>query len=669
MEARMLRDSLPRYVLALLCAVATLPTLQAQTVDEEPYELPDQVITAVLLEEPVSVVASTTIVTAEDLATSNTSSIAAALENIPGVTLSPTGTGSSETTVSLRGSTANQVLVIVDGVPVTDTATGRTDLSRLQIAVESIESIKVIRGSLSAHYGADAVGGVVVITTKKGATESGYSISVTNKSFLPASSTVGSGAHAAQNSPDPRSLIDGQGLSFSTNLGAAARLSVSAERASNSFYYYDRNYVRRQRQNADSSQAKASLSWKGDAGGGELASTVSASVRALGVPGSLDMPTPEARQNDFDASASTEYNTDYFFSDRLAFKATGYGKFGSLSYRETSGAQSDVHKSAKLGGDASWSILAGDKTTVDTGISFRYDRLNSTVVTTGAGKSPDRYSVGAFVDPQFNLKGWLLTPSLRWDWASDFAPGVSAALGAAKKLSDTLSLSGSLSTAYRAPSFDDLYWPPSGGAEGNSSLKPETAYEADAGLSWQRNDTALSASAYARYVHDVILWQENDDGIWRPTNFGDALYPGLEVEAKTRIEPWQFSISYSFLYSFVLSGNLKLADDKRVPYVPIHSLDALVSYSAGSFGASFDFSYKGLRYLTTDNKAYLPSAFLAGASLRWKLSRSLSLKIEGNNLFNERYESIQGYPTPGFSLSTSLSYKPASRQISKPAAK
>lgn len=658
----MVRDSLPRYVLVFFCAVAALQTLQAQTVDEEPYELPDQVITAVLSEEPVSVAASTTVVTAEDLAISNTSSIAAVLESIPGVALSPTGTGSSETTISLRGSTANQVLVIVDGVPVTDTATGRTDLSRLQIPVESIESIKVIRGSLSAHYGADAVGGVILITTKKGSNDSGYSISVTNKSFLPTSSTVGSGASAVQNGMNPLSLVDGQGLSFSANLGKAARLSMSAERASNSFYYYDSNYVRRQRQNADSAQARASLSWKGDAAGGDLSSTANASIRSLGVPGSLGMPTPEARQNDFDIGASASYSTDYFFSDRLAFKATGYGKFGSLSYRETSEAQNDVHKSAKLGGDASWSILAGDATTVDTGISFRYDRLSSTVVTTGTGKSPDRYSLGVFVDPQFGLGGWLLTPSLRWDWASDFAPGVSAALGAAKKLSDALDFSTSLSTAYRAPSFDDLYWPPSGGAEGNPLLKPETAYEADAGLTWLQNDTLVSASVYARYVHDVILWQENDDGIWRPTNFGDALYPGLEVEAKTRQDPWQFSISYSFLYSFVLSGNLKLADDKRVPYVPIHSLDAQVSYSAGAFGASFDFSYKGLRYLTTDNKAYLPSAFLAGASLHWELSKSLSLKIEADNLFDERYESIQGYPTPGFSLSTSIAYKPEPKQ-------
>ena len=649
--------------------LATFPALNperlgAQTFEDEPYELPDQIVVAVASEEPATAVASTTIITAEDLSASGTSTIDAVLERVPGVALSPTGTSGSETTISLRGSTANQVLVIVDGVPVTDTATGRTDLSRLQIPVDSIESIKVIRGSLSAHYGADAVGGVILITTKKGSNDSGYSISATNKSFLPGTNMVGSGANAVQNRISPLSLVDGQSLSFSANLGSAARLSVSAERASNAFYYYDRNYVRRQRQNADSSQAKASLSWKGDAGGGELSSTVSASMRALGVPGSLDMLTPEARQNDFDASASAEYNTDYFFSDRLAFKATGYGKFGSLSYRETSEAQNDVHKSAKLGGDASWSILAGDTTTVDTGISFKYDRLSSTVVTTATGKSPDRYSLGAFVDPQFDLAGWLLTPSLRWDWASDFAPGVSAALGAAKKLSDMLSLSGSLSTAYRAPSFDDLYWPPSGGAEGNSSLKPETAYEADAGLSWQRNDTGFSASMYARYVHDVILWQENDDGIWRPTNFGNALYPGLEVEAKTKKEPWQFSISYSFLYSFVLSGNLKLVDDKRVPYVPIHSLDAQASYSAGSFGASFDFSYKGLRYLTTDNKGYLPSAFLAGASLRWELSKRLSLMIEGDNLFDERYESIQGYPTPGFSLSTSISYKPGPKQPS-----
>lgn len=648
-----------RALLLILFTFGSASGLAAQTGETIPYELPEQIVTAIASEETLAPAASRTLITSDDLQAFGATTVTEALAKVPGLSLSPTGAGGAETTLSLRGSTSNQVLVIIDGVRITDPATGRTDFSRLQIPVDDIESMEVIRGALSAQYGADAVGGVVVITTKKGSAQPGFSISFSNKSVLPASTTSGSGAHAVESPANPLSLFDGQSLSFRAGLGSGIGLSFSAEHTSNAFVYYDANYIRRRRENADLTQGKASLSWQGGLGSGKVSTGAEVSARWLGVPGSLDAPTPEARQNDIDANASAEYKTDYFFSDRFAFKAVGYGKFGRISYREDSASGADIHNSTRLGGDAAWSILASNLVMVNTGLSLRYDRLDSTVVVNSEGKAPQRVSLGAFAEPTFRLAGWSLTPSVRWDWTNDFASGISAGMGATKKLSDSLTMSYSLSSAYRAPGFDDLYWPLSGGAEGNPDLKPETAYEGDAGIKWQERNFSLAVSGFARYSHDVILWQENDDGVWRPTNFGDALYPGLELETKAANDPWLFSASYSFLYSYVLSGNLSIADNKRVPYVPIHALTAAVAYNSGPFSASFDISYKGLRYLTTDNKAYLPSAFLANASFRWALNKEFSLKIEGDNLLNERYESVQGYPMPGFSLSTGVTYKPA----------
>lgn len=646
-------------LLLILFMLGSAPRAGAQTEETIPYELPEQIVTAAV-DETLAPAASRTLITSDDLQASGATTLTEALAKVPGVTLNPTGTSGAETTVSLRGSTSNQVLVIIDGVRVTDPATGRTDLSRLQIPVDDIESMEVIRGALSAQYGADAVGGVIVITTKRGSVQSGYSISFSNKSILPASTTSGSGSHAVESAASLLSLFDAQSLLFRVGLDSGIDLSLSAEHASNAFAYYDTNYIRRRRENADLTQGKASLSWKGSLGDGQFSTGAAVSARWLGVPGSLDAPTPEARQNDVDANASGEYETDYFFSDRFAFKAVGYGKFGRISYREDNSSDTDIHRSTRVGGDAAWSILAGNRVTVNTGLSLRYDRLDSTVVVNSEGKAPQRVSLGAFAEPTIRLAGWSLTPSARWDWTNDFASGISAGIGATKKLSDFLTMSYSLSSAYRAPGFDDLYWPLSGGAEGNPNLKPETAYEGDAGIKWQKRNVSAAVSGFARYSRDVILWQENDDGVWRPTNFGDALYPGLELETTVTDDPWLFSASYSFLYSYVLSGNLGIADNKRVPYVPIHSLTAAAAYNSGPFGASFDLSYKGLRYLTTDNKAYLPSTFLANASFRWKLNKEFSLKIEGKNLLNERYESVQGYPMSGFSLSMDITYKPSS---------
>lgn len=109
---------------------------------------------------------STTIITAKQIAQHNYQTVAAVLRTVPGVELYQTGGPGGLTQVCIRGAKANMTKVILDGINISDPSGGNTvDFS--QIPVQNIESIQVIRGPQSGLYGADAIGGVIVITTKQ----------------------------------------------------------------------------------------------------------------------------------------------------------------------------------------------------------------------------------------------------------------------------------------------------------------------------------------------------------------------------------------------------------------------------------------------------------------------------------------------------------------------
>ncbi len=637
-----------------LLFIIVFTLLTASPVTSDPYELPVQTVIAPAWIEEQEIVAGRTVLTSEELESMGVATLDEAISLAPSLALSPLGASGAQSTITIRGSTSAQVLVIVDGVRISDPATGLADLSRLSLPASELESVEIIRGGLTALYGADAVGGVVLVTTKRGSGSSGAMLRISNRSFLPAVSVSGSGAGAGNVPASLLSLVDGQSLFFKASLPSGFGLSVSAERAANEYAYYDNNFIRRRRYNADLLRGSARISWKGFLGEGKASGSIEAGARSLGVPGTLDAPTPEARQRDIDASFSADYSTDYFFTDTLEFDAAVFGKFGILEYGEDADAEKDTHRSLRTGGDTRWSLLFGESSSLQTGLSFRYEGLDSSVVRLGDGSAPRRASVGIFAAPSLALGRWTFLPAARWDWTNDFPSGLSFSLGARRKLDDTISLTLSGATAYRAPSFDDLYWPLSNGAEGNPGLGPDLAYTADIGVDAQGKAWNVSSAAFIRYVHDVILWQENGDGIWRPTNFGDAFYPGLELEYRSTSPPWTVNVSYSFIYSYVLSGGLSLTDDKRVPGVPVHSLGVTGSYTKSLFKATLSGTYEGLRYLTTANQAYQPAVFLLGFRLEWNLDERNALFLKAENLLNERYESTRGYPMPGFSIELGL---------------
>lgn len=622
-------------------ATLTLPDLVIETPTYEPFLVP---------------AAGRTELSGEELRERGTTDVAQALEEASGAWLQVSGAAGGQKALSIRGSATSQVLVLVDGVRVADPSFTVTDFSRLGLAVEDIESLTVIRGAATTQYGADAVGGVVLITTKRGSGGAGFSVQAGNTSYYP---------------HKPESLVDGQNLGFRVNLplgSGGLKVSARVQRETGAYPYLDAAKTLKYRENASLWGGSGSVSWQGTAGDGTMSAGLDLTGRDMGSPGSMTFGgTPDAHQRDAQARATLRYATDYFLSESVSMQATGYAQHGIYEYENPDPffPEDDTHRGTQAGADSVWSILLPGESRASLGLSGRYDRIDSTKVKSASGGAPERISLGAFAEPTLKLSRWSVSPALRFDWTNDFTAGFSGGLGTVWELSDALKASFSVGTAYRSPTFYDMYWPAGVWAAGNPALKPEYAYSGDLGLAWksETGGTALmlSGTAYARYSKDLVIWQTGSDFVYRPTNIGAALHPGAEIEASVARGGWSFAATYGYLRSYMLegsAGSYAISDERRVPQTPLHSGDARIAYRAksGGFSGSLNASYKGERWVNEANTASLPAVFLIGASARWKLAEGWALAVQGENLLNASYESVSGYPMPGFTLKTGLEF-------------
>lgn len=143
----------------------------------EEAEIGEVVVSARQIEEPLRTTAhSVSIVTGEELERRVDRSVAEGLEELPGLFVQQLGTRGESVNVRIRGATAADTLVLLDGVRLNNPADNQANLGL--IPVEQIDRIEVLRGSQAVLYGGNAVGGVVNIITKSGESPSATNLSL-----------------------------------------------------------------------------------------------------------------------------------------------------------------------------------------------------------------------------------------------------------------------------------------------------------------------------------------------------------------------------------------------------------------------------------------------------------------------------------------------------------
>jgi len=593
---------------------------------------------------------SVTVVTAADIARSGASTAAQALSSVPGVTVNSYGAGGASAQVSMGASHSNQVLVIMDGVRLNSSLNGAPDLN--QIPAASIAKIEVLQGGASAAYGADAVGGVIVITTKKSG-EQRLNLGVTNTAYPTA---LGLGGAS--------SLVDGQKFTMDsgTKIGLAdLAVSAQAERGSNAYDYSDAGTTSL-RSNAQYWNAGGSASLGLPLAGGRLAATFMGSHQEAGTPGSLPWLSSHDQELDTALRGSLGWSSDALAGGLLSLDALGHGSFTRTD--STISGATDYYQVASGGLDLRSEYALSSAVSLAGGANARFDAGDSPDFATRTAGQPTRLSLGAYAEPTVMVGDRLkLTPSLRYDWDSTYTAGLSEMLGAVYQANETLDLRLSGGRSFRAPTFEDLYdyyydpaW--SYTYQGNPDLKPETAYSGELGADFKNGRLSCSASVKARYIEDMItIYTTYFDPLpyamsQTEINLDRVFIPGASLSASYAIGPATLSAGYEFVYPVDLSGGDS-----------IWNAPVLTSYSQHTLTASADFTFgqttAGLaaRYVSSHTDAVsttqtqtLPAVFLLGLRSSFQVAQGTKLTFDVDNLLDQQYQVIYGYPMPGITL-------------------
>jgi len=153
-------------IIALLQILAVIPGIAAENT-EQLFNLDEIVVIASKFPEKLlDSVASVEVITEEEIEMAQANNLADILSSVSGLEISDYGNVGGIKAISIRGSSPEQVLVMIDGRPANDPQTGKIDLGLIPASI--IEKVEIYRGPASAIYGANALGGVVNIITKKG---------------------------------------------------------------------------------------------------------------------------------------------------------------------------------------------------------------------------------------------------------------------------------------------------------------------------------------------------------------------------------------------------------------------------------------------------------------------------------------------------------------------
>lgn len=591
-----------RFALPLLF----LPTAQlfAESRDAA-LKLPDVVISAnrqVQARNDSS--AANTVFTRDDIDRLQPSSVTDLLSRVPGVQVARTGGRGSLPGIFIRGTKSAQSLVLVDGQRIANTTSGDSGLQYLN--VDQIERVEVLRGSRSVIYGSDAIGGVIQIFTRRNA---GPGLQPRLK--------LGFGS----NNTWERSLgLSGGDERTRFNLGASLDETAGIDWSHASFPS-DRDH--------DAYRNKSlSLNLSH-----EFSDELEVGFNLLDSRGKSEYDNSFGRY-DFATGQSVGQKpyTDYTVSSASAYIDAKLNEAWQTRV-ELGHSENRDTKRDKLSPD--FSVFNTYRDSINWQNDLTLDQQNSLILggdwyedrfhgsTTFSENS--RWNRAAFIQHRFKGEWFSTELGLRHDDNQQF--------GAQNSWSGTLTLPFnsdndvllSYSEGFRAPTFNDLYYPDT--QYSNPNLQPETSKSYE--LQWrsQLSDSSrLEASLYRTDLKDAIIL---DGG--KPQNVATARINGFEAALKQELFGWQGNLGLSIIDPRDRTSGHTLARRARRTL----NLDLDRQFDQLSLGASWQAISSS--YDAEDNKNRLAGYYLVGLRSGWALSREVALSLKVDNLLDRRY--------------------------------
>jgi outer membrane cobalamin receptor len=567
----------------------------------------------------------------------------------------------STATLSLRGSTANQVSVYLDGAPLNTVTGGGVDLGAIPMG--DVERIEIYRGMSPIAFGASAIGGVVSISTV---------VPTENKAVL----DVGGGSFGAYYGGARGAWSRGRlhiygGMHALTSNGDFPYTKASLQPGD------DPNTHRR---NNDLQQLDGTLRAVFDASEGRR---ISAGLllfgRSQGLPGIVLVGNPVARLGTTRARLSLDYESPQALGPGGRLKTTVFGNYELTHFDDPNWNINSISTDARdrtytVGGTTTWRNVTRPWLVLSGLLDLRYDKFSpSDTEVTGSPGNRLFGAIGLETDLWIQRVRLDVIPSVRVELAREETSGRNqfykflstsapthhvlpiVRLALIEELTGSLSLRANAGRYARLPSLIELYGN-TGLLLGDPTLKPERGLNADMGpvLSWSNGSSRVSWStaAFVSFIDDLIEYQYGS-GHARPRNVGSARILGVESEANLRFGR-HFRATLSGMVSDPRNTSpIDAEHGQQLPYRPRYRFFArpewrAVQITAQTFlGIYAECDATAKNYLVPTNIASVPSRLLFGAGAYVDLPAGFAVRFTAQNLANSAINDLSGYPLPG----------------------
>ena len=583
--------------------------------DQEPI-----VVTATRTAAPADrTLASVTVITREDIERQQATSIAGLLRGQAGVSVINNGGAGKVTSVFIRGAESDHTLVLIDGVKVGSATTGTFPFQN--IPPEQIERIEIVRGPRSSLYGSEAIGGVIQIFTRKGAGPLTPNLSIGAGSH--SSKRVSAGvSNGADNGWYSLNLAYEDTNGFNSCTGDPVTFAGCATIEPDQDGYTNRS-------------GSVTAGYRFDSGA-ELQGSF------LRTKGDID----------FDGSFQNESDTIL----QVATAKLTYAPFEfwdmSLSLgqnRDESNNFKDNVFSSTFDTTRNTASLQNDFNMLDQGVlTLGFDYLHDEVSGTTQYVEDSRNNKGVFGQYQTLFGGFDLIAASRYDDNEQFGSEVTGSLAAGYRFENRLRISASYGTAFKAPSFNELYFP----FFGNPNLDPEKSKSYEVAVAREESWGGWSIHAFQNEIDDLIGF----DAVFTPVNIDEARIRGLETQIDTQLNGWMVNAAATVMDPDNRSdgankGNQLTRRPKRT-----FRLDVDRQFRQWSIGSTFVAESK--RYDDLANTRELGGFGTLDVRAGYEVMKSWTLEASANNLFDKDYQTVEYFKQDGRNYFVSLNYRP-----------
>ena len=534
------------------------------------------------------------------------------LNTVAGLTVTNLGGAGQDASVFMRGTNSNHTLVLVDGVRVGSATLGTTSFSSMSVGL--IERIEVVKGPRGALWGADAIGGVIQIFTKKLKSGEGHvTAAMGSNNYWKTEAAFGLGDE--MNSVTiAGTLEESQGFNATDYAGQEDkdgydRQSFSINGQSKLTDEYSLNLVSRYEQGGSDYDPK----W----GGSNENEHENYSVKVGGAYNvtNVSIETFYARSKDeggtFLSSAVPKVVNEI---------TTERDQFGLLGH-----------------------YVLSEKTSFVAGFDWYEEIVENTSL---AYVKDKRIARAVFVQARHEVNSFLFEGAVRQDDIQGLDKEVTYNLSAGYQLGDDWLLSLSQGTGFKAPTFNDLYWPGSG----NPALKPEKVENTEILIRNQFDNGNVEVSIYDSEIENLIDWAPDASGNWKPDNIDNATTQGVDLTISLLTGDFSHLVAAAYVETEDKSTGKQLTRRPKV------SATYTLGYQVDALTTNLVLDYRGESQEDEANTVTLSSVLLTNLSVSYQLSDDFSVTGKVNNVFDKDYVVAEHYLTDGVNYQLSASY-------------